>query len=256
MSLPPLRALVVDDEPLATRVLARLINGHGDVMLAGIAADGLDALAFAAEQPVDVIIADIAMPRLAGLELAERLLGERQPAMVFVTAYAEYAVRAFEVGVIDYLLKPVSPERFDLAVQRVRSALVTQSAAPAASLIRGLREAGASDRQVDYLWVHKLGGRDRIALADVELIRAEGDYVRVYTATSDNLADGPLDRIAAMLSPAGFLRVHRSAVVRLDAVSGLRTDASRRLVLTTRSGREIRSGRRASPVIREALLSP
>ena len=251
----PLRALIVDDEPLARRVLERLIAVHGDVHLAGTAADGLEALAILAEEPVDLLLADIAMPRLAGLELVERLTTDRRPAVVFVTAHAQHAVRAFDLGTADYLLKPVAPERLALALSRVRAMMEAgRQAADLAPLVRGFG-ATLTGHAPDHLWVHHCNGRARVPLSDVELIRAEDDYVRVFTISGDYLADGPLDRLDALLAPAGFLRVHRSAMVRIAAVGVVRSDPSRRLVLTTNSGHQVSTGRRTTAAVREALRS-
>ena len=250
-----LRVLVVDDEPLARRVLERLLVAHADVEVAGTASDGLEALAMLAEQPVDLLLADIAMPRLAGLELVERLAPDHQPAVVFVTAHAGHAVGAFELGAADYLLKPVAPERLALALSRVRTTLDAARASGLAPLVRAMDPAPAQTKAIEHLWVHQGSGRARILLSDVELIRAEGDYVRVVTAQSESLADGPLERLDAILAPVGFLRVHRSALVRIAAVSEVRSDPSRRLVLTTVSGHRVATGRRSTPAIREAFRS-
>ena len=250
-----LRALVVDDEPLARRVLERLIAGHDDVELVGTATDGLEALAMLAEQPVDLLLADIAMPRLAGLELVERLTPDHRPAVVFVTAHAGHAVQAFELGAADYLLKPVAPERLALALSRVRTTLKAGRVTDFAPLVREMESAPSRSQIPEHLWVHQGSGRARVPLSDVELIRAEGDYVRVVTARSESLADGPLERLDAILTPVGFLRVHRSALVRIAAVCEVRPDSSRRLVLITISGHRVATGRRATPVIREAFRS-
>ena len=251
----PLRALIVDDEPLARRVLERLIAAHGDVHLAATVADGLEALAILANQPVDVLLADIALPRLAGLELVERLAPDRRPAVVFVTAHAEHAVRAFELGVADYLLKPVAPERLALALARVRAMLDAGGrAADVAPLVRAFG-AALHSHTPDTLWVHQGSGRARVTLSDVELIRAEGDYVRVFTALGERLADGPLDRRRARLSPAAGFLGRREARVPINAVSAVRSDPSRRLVLTTASGHQVSTGRRTTAAVREALRS-
>ena len=250
-----LRVLVVDDEPLARRVLERLIAAHDDVELVGTASNGLEALAMLAEQQVDLLLADVAMPHLAGLELVERLAPDHRPAVVFVTAHAGHAVQAFELGAADYLLKPVAPERLALALFRVRTTLESGRAAGLAPLVRAIDSALAQTKAIEHLWVHQGSGRARILLSEVELIRAEGDYVRVVTAQSESLADGPLERLDAILAPVGFLRVHRSALVRIAAVSEVRSDSSRRLVLTTISGHRVATGRRSTPAIREALRS-
>ena len=246
----PLAALIVDDEPPARRALERLVAQTDDVEVMGTAADGLEALEMMATARVDLLLADINMPGLAGLELADRLVDHAPPVVVFVTAYAEHAVRAFELGVADYLLKPVAPERLALAVGRARTAL-SMTAAPAIKpVINRLRRPAAPD----HLWTHAVGARARVAVNEIELVRAEGDYVRIGTTCGDTrLADGPLDRLGAVLADAGFLRVHRSTLVRLDAVRAVRSDPSRRLLLEMRSGEVVAVGRRATPHVRTLL---
>ena len=247
----PLAALIVDDEPPARRALERLVAQTDNVEVVGTAGDGLEALEVMATARVDLLLADINMPGLAGLELADRLIDHAPPVVVFVTAYAEHAVRAFELGVADYLLKPVAPERLALAVDRARTALTLMTAAPAVKpFINRMRRPAAPN----HMWTHAVGARARVAVNEIELVRAEGDYVRIVTTCGDTrLADGPLDRLGAVLADAGFLRVHRSTLVRLDAVRAVRSDPSRRLLLEMRSGEVVAVGRRATPHVRTLL---
>ncbi|WP_326408312.1 LytTR family DNA-binding domain-containing protein [Sphingomonas sp.] len=248
-----MRALIVDDEPPARRALASLLAAMDGVELAGTAGDGLEALAVIAGEPIDLLLTDIAMPLLAGLELVERLAAScAQPAVVFVTAYVEHAVRAFELGAADYLLKPVSPERLSLAIERARGGRPPAQRALWRGVV-GLRGATAAP---DHLWADVRGGRRRVPLDQIELIRAEGDYVRLFAQAGSYLAPGPLDRLAAQLAGAGFLRVHRSAIVRLDAVREVRTDATRRLVLIMNGGERVVAGRRRAPAVRALLTRP
>jgi len=121
-------------------------------------------------------------------------------------------------------------------------------------LLRGLA-AAPSVRPPEHLWVHLPGGRERVRVVDVEVIRAEADYVRVFAGEAGRLADGPLEQLASLLASAGFLRVHRSALVRLDAVQKVEADPSRRLLLTTTSGHVVVTGKRTTPDLRAALLS-
>lgn len=249
-----LAALIVDDEPHARRALERLVAITDGVEVAGSAADGVEALAAMASMRVDLLLADIAMPRLAGLELVDRLDVHDAPAVVFVTAYAEHAVCAFDLGVADYLLKPVAPERFGLAVSRARKVLGDPGGRfPFRQLIRSCG-AGGGPAAPEHLWCHAAGGRSRVAVGEVEAVRAEGDYVRLVMADGrSRLTDGPLDRLAVTLSGAGFLRVHRSTLIRLDAVHAVRSDPSRRLILELRSGEVVTAGRRATPQVRAML---
>ena len=241
-----LRALIVDDEPPARRVLEILLSSFPHTEVINSVADGLDAMAVIAAEPVDVLLADIEMPDLSGLELVARLSPERAPAVIFVTAYAQHAVRAFELGAADYVMKPVSPDRLNQALERVE-----RRAASTPRLWSELSSFREHPVAPTHIWVDVRGGRERIPIESIELLRAEDDYVRVVTAERSYLAAGPLDRLAAELG-AGFLRVHRSTVVRLGAVRRVETDASRRLILLMSAGEIVTVSRRATGQVRSA----
>ena len=252
----PLRVLIVDDEAPARRVLQRMLQELPDLNIAGVAANGLQALDVLAHIPIDLLLLDIEMPVLAGMELAARLQPTVTPAVIFVTAYPQYAARAFALQAADYLLKPVEPQRLASAVERARAQLKTheheQQIAWLEATLRTLRTRSHAEVVTD-VWVELGNGRLRLALKQIEWFAADGDYVRANTAERGYLVRDSLGRLASTLAHAHFLRVHRSILVNLDAVIAVTGAANGQLLLTMRSGAELQVGRRSRHAVRHAL---
>lgn len=245
----PLRALVVDDEPPARGVLIRLLAKIPGIEVTGTAANGMEALAALARGGIDVLFLDIEMPILAGLELATRLHPAPTPAVIFVTAWPQYAVAAFDVDAADYLLKPVDPARLATAVERARRHL-TQPELEAS--LRVLRARQPAQNPSDHVWVEHGAAHLRLPLADIEWFAADGDYVLAHTAERGYLMRASLNALESTLSSARFLRIHRSTLVNVDAVSRVVSDNGH-LSLTTRSGATLQVGRRARQRVRQSL---
>ncbi|NHN56396.1 response regulator transcription factor [Calidifontibacter sp. DB0510] len=207
---PRLRALVVDDEAPARSELAWLLQQHADIAEVATAASGAEALAMLESSPVDVVFSDIAMPGLDGMTLAKVLakFAER-PAIVFVTAYEEHAVDAFAVDAVDYLVKPVRPERVDDAVRRC---------------LEGLRPATGETAEEERVAVELGGVTKFIPLSEIRYAQASGDYARLHTATSSHLIRVPLTTLEERWRSAGFERIHRSTLVSLKHVTQLRAE--------------------------------
>jgi DNA-binding LytR/AlgR family response regulator len=177
------------------------------------------------------------------------------PAVIFVTAWPQYAVAAFDVDAADYLLKPVDPSRLRHAIERARSRIATDdSAQRLSSLDASLRTLRAREpaSAPSHLWVALGQGRQRLALDDVEWFSAAGDYVEVHTAERSFLMNESLNQLEGMLPPARFLRIHRSTLVNVDAVTRV-APSNGQLLLTTRSGETLQVGRRARARVRRAL---
>lgn len=207
---PLLRSLIADDEPVARRRLARLCTGVPDVAIVGEAVDGPDTIEQIRILSPDLVLLDISMPELDGLAVASASAGlERPPAIVFCTASAAHAVRAFELPAVDYLLKPVQRDRLEQAVVRVRRLR--------SALIRPARTAWA-----DSLWVPHRGAMRRIDVADICRIDAEGDYVRIWTPQGQVLLNDTITRLIERLDPGAFVRLRRSSVVRITRIQALR----------------------------------
>ncbi|WP_424683729.1 LytR/AlgR family response regulator transcription factor [Frateuria sp. YIM B11624] len=253
---PPLRVLVVDDEAPARRALARMLQECPGVDIAGFAGNGMEALDTLARERIDVALLDIQMPQLAGIELVARLSPAAAPAVVFVTAWPQYAVRAFEMQVADYLLKPVRPERLAQALEHARAQLAAHDAAQRVAALeaslRTLRERVPAGGE-GQVWVEWGAGRLRLSLDDIEWFAADGDYVQAHTAERGYLMRDALNRLESTLPAARLVRVHRSTLVNLAAVARVATAANGQLLLTTRSGATLTVGRRVRARVRGAL---
>lgn len=242
-----LRALVVDDEPPARQALLSLLREIPGVTVAATASNGLQALEVLARETIDVLFLDIEMPALAGIELAARLDPHATSAVIFVTAWPQYAVDAFHVNAADYLLKPVDPERLETAIARARQRLLRLELPAASDVLRARQPAAGTP---DHVWVTHGASRLRLPLEEIEWFAADGDYVRAHTNDRAYLMQGSLNALEATLPR--FLRVHRSTLVNVDAVTRV-TVASGHLLLATRSGAELKVGRRARKRVRERL---
>ena len=218
-----LRVVVVDDEPLARRALRQLLDPRDDVEVVAECASAVDVdAALATVGQADLLLVDIEMPVRSGLDLARALAGG-PPFVVFVTAYDEYALPAFDTGAVDYLTKPVTPARLERALARVHARVAAVTALAAASAV----EPPAS-------LVARIGARDVvIPLAAVNVLEADGVYAAVHVGDRRHLVRRSLDDLERVLAPAHFLRVHRSYLVRRSAVveARLRADGRRELVL-------------------------
>ncbi len=215
---PALRALVVDDEAPAREELAWLLERDARVGGVRVAGSGPEALRALELEPVDVVFCDIKMPGLDGLDLARVLARFAQrPQVVFVTAYDEHAIDAFDLSATDYLLKPVRAERLAEAVRRVVQAAQTNAAAP--------EPAGEPD---DETIAVELGGVTRfVQRSQVRYVEAHGDYARLHTATTSHLVRVPLTVLEERWGGAGFVRIHRSTLVALPHVDEIRIDGGR-----------------------------
>ena len=229
-------ALVADDEPpLAQALVAQLKALWPELAVIAVARDGVEAAEQIAALQPDFAFLDIQMPGQSGLEVAQGIEGATQ--VVFVTAYDDYAVQAFEQAAIDYVLKPVKAERLQRTVERLRSA-----AAPAddarllAALQRLLPAAAAAPNAAPLRWVRASSGElvHQIAVADVLFFRADDKYTCVQTATAEHLIRTPLQELAAQLDPAQFVQVHRSTLVNLAHLAGTRRDEASRLFVRLR----------------------
>ena len=233
-----LRALLVDDEPLA---LARLVHSLATldrVELVGTTTRASDVAALVARTAPDILVLDIAMPGLNGLDLAARLPEAGRPAVIFVTAFDSHAVRAFDIDAADYVMKPVAPERLRQAIDRAARWLAARAPAAAPAVI-------------DSLWAHRHREMVRVRVDDIEWIEAEGDYVRLHTGDRHPaLVRMTLTALERQLDAALFIRVHRSVICRRSAIAALRRKASGALAAALLSGGEAPVGRKFSGGLR------
>lgn len=215
-----IRTLIADDEPLALRALEQLLGAHADIEIIAACRDGAEVQSALRSRPVDLLLLDIRMPELSGLDVAA-LLGTAPPCVVFVTAHEAFGVPAFERDATDYLLKPVTQSRLDRALDRVRARLATEhDAARYRSLDTGSKAAapGPADRLIA-----RVGDRDVIIpVEEIDLISADDVYAVVHSGGRRYLLRRPLDELERMLSSERFLRVHRSFIVPVSRVAAVR----------------------------------
>jgi two-component system response regulator AlgR len=238
-----LRALIVDDEPLAIERLQILCARLDGVSLVGTASDGAAALRLVEALAPDLLFLDISMPGLTGLDVAHalRASGAPLPSIVFVTAHDSFAVAAFDAEACDYLLKPVSADRLERAVERARS---RASDTPPRS----------GNGHLSEFWVPNRGGLVRVRAADVERIEAERDYMRLHVGTRSWLIHETISNLEARLDPAQFLRLHRSTIVRQDRIVRLSHDGQGNWAAELADGHVARIGRTYLASVRSAIL--
>jgi DNA-binding LytR/AlgR family response regulator len=248
-----MQVMIVDDEPLARRRLEILLSRRAWVECAGSAGDGRSALEFLKTRTVDVVLLDIHMPGLDGLELAQALRGQTRPQIIFVTAYDKHAVEAFRAAAVDYLLKPVDPERLDEALGRARRACSARDAQMRADELEALVHTLRGADEDTVIWVRDRTGHVRIDTARIDWISAEGDYVRIHCGEQSWLQRATLSAYETRLDPRIFVRVHRSTIVNLRRVERLSTLRTGGKVLHLPCSATVRVGRNYEPALISAL---
>jgi len=250
-----MRVLIVDDEPTPRERLRRLLDAESDVEVVGDAEDGRDAIEAIAELRPDVVFLDIQMPELSGLEVARQIDEARGPLIIFVTAYDQYAIEAFEVHAFDYLLKPFDAARLQAPLRRARQRLASGERTDMASMQALLRQIEATQRELsemvaapgktflERVLVRFDGRAVSVKVAEVERFEAQGNYVRLYTPRGEFEVRETLSKFEAKLDPKHFQRIHRKTIVNLDAVKEVQTWFSGDHIMILRSGAKVRHSR-------------
>lgn len=251
------RALIVDDEPLARRRLQRALSQIQDVALVGEAGNIRDAEAMIASTAPNLLLLDIQMPNGTGFDLIDRL-SDPVPAVIFVTAFDDYAVPAFEARAIDYVLKPVEFARIVAAVERARQALRAQEQdqrlVELQEIVATLRaELARRDEKALAFWVNSRGQSHRVSAGEIVWIEAERDYARIHTQDRSWLYHESLSSLAARLDPKSFVRVHRSAIIRRDRITAFQRGSFASLTAVLDNGAHVRVGRTYERQIRHEL---
>lgn len=251
MTIQPMKTIIVDDEKLARRELRRLLEAINDVEMVAEARNGIEAVALIAKMKPDLVFLDIEMPGLNGLQVAEKILLKRSPAhVIFVTAYDHYAIKAFEVNAVDYLLKPIVPERLEESVNRVRTQLEA-GAAPLDNLAHLVASLAIPKNKKLSLRSEK--SSIIIDVSDLIFAHAERGVVTAVTATiTGTLACQSLDELQEMLGK-GFFRAHRGYVVNIDKIREVIPWFSGTFRLRMSNNSEIPLSRNRAKVLRDIL---
>jgi two-component system, LytTR family, response regulator len=239
-----IRTLIVDDEPLAREGVRMLIEDDPEIEVVGECANGHQAITAFTERKPDLVFLDVQMPKITGFEVLEAISDERLPFVIFVTAYDKYALRAFEVHALDYLLKPFTRERFQAALERAKAQIRRRNEQELNQTLRSLLEDMRPQKNFLERLVIKTAGR--IFFLDVEeidWIEAAENYVRLHAGRESHLVHGTMNKLASRLNPAQFLRIHRSTIVNLKKIKQLEPLFHGEYVVTLQDGTQLSSGR-------------
>jgi two-component system, LytTR family, response regulator len=237
----PLRALIVDDEPLARDCVRLSLERSGQAVTVRECGDGATAIALIERERPDLVFLDVQMPGIDGFEVVATVGPERMPPVVMVTAFDEYAVRAFEVHAVDYVLKPFDDRRLAEAVKRVRARRLEHATPDPGDGLRRLLEAVG--RYARRIMVREDERIRFVDLADVQWIEAEGNHVRLHLAGTSHLVRIGLAGLADRLDPAAFVRVHRSAILKIAEIAEIQPWFGGDYVAILRSGHRVKISR-------------
>jgi two-component system, LytTR family, response regulator len=250
-----IRVLVADDEPLARRGVRQLLAPYADMTVVGESRNGPETLRVLDALTPDLLFLDVQMPEMDGFQVLRARGADRMPAVVFVTAHDQFAVRAFEAHALDYLVKPLNVERFDAALRRVRERLDMLEAVDRATQLSALLAAERAQREksgVERLVVSTAASELVIPVAEIDWIGADNYYACLHIGAKDHLLRESLTSLEARLDARCFARVHRSAIVQLDRVRELRTAPNGDEVVL-RNGARVPVSRRKRAVLEDLL---
>jgi two-component system LytT family response regulator len=218
----PLRVLIVDDEPLSRQRLRALLEAEPDIVVIGECTDGASAVAALREAGPDLVFLDVCMPELDGFGVLEAMGKERPPGVIFVTAYDKYALRAFEVHALDYLLKPFDRERFQKALERARAQITAAQTAEVSEQLRALLEESRPGRKyLERIVIRSASRVFFLRVEEIDWIEAAANYLRLHVGKEAHLLRETMNGLEARLDPEKFLRIHRSTIVNIERIQEL-----------------------------------
>jgi two-component system, LytTR family, response regulator len=249
-----IRALIIDDEPLPRERIRTLLAERRDVEVIGECRDGQEAVnAILAERP-DLVFLDIQMPELDGFEVIKAISNEFMPAIVFVTSFDEYAIRAFEVNAIDYLLKPINAARFEESVLRAIDRLTQSNVRESERKLLDFIELLRAEHQHVTRFVVRSGSRlSFVRASNVDWIDAADNYVRLHVGGREHFLRDTLKSVEIQLDPEIFVRVHRSVIINLDRVESVEPYSHGEYVVTMKDGAKLTTSRSYSERLRLLL---
>ncbi len=253
----PWTLLIVDDEPLAREGLRMLLAEDPEIEAIHEAKDGREAVAALRRTRPDLVFLDVQMPEMDGFSVVREIGAERMPVVVFVTAHDKYAIQAFEVNAIDYLLKPVTRERFAQALARAKARLQTQPAEEASRQILSLLETMAAPRRpLKRLAVRAAGKTTFVEIGDVDWIEAAENYVKLHVGRASHLVHVAMNTLEKSLDPEIFVRIHRSIIVNVGRIQELEPSLHGEYVVTLPHAVRVRSGRTYHETLKALANNP
>lgn len=256
------KALIVDDEPLARRTIRDLLEDDSSMEIIGECGSGVEAVNFIRNQPPDILFLDIQMPGINGFEVLARIEHDRIPAIVFVTAFDQYALKAFEVHALDYLLKPFTDERFKETLRQAKTNVemremnkLSQSLMALLKEHAGLQTDTLKRRSYLSRFMIKLGGRVVfINAAEVDWIAADNYYIKLHVGGKSHLLRISMNELEEKLDPEKFLRIHRSTIINFDRVKELHQNPNGEYVVVLKNGTELKLSRSRRERLMELLM--
>lgn len=254
----PLRVVIVDDEPLARARIEDLLAREDGVEIVATLGDGSSAVRAVRELAPDLVFLDVQMPGMSGLDVAREIGAAAMPATIFVTAYDQHAVQAFEVAAVDYIVKPFDDERFEHAFRRARRVIELQEVDRLSARLRALLAGGVTGqplasspgappptpaRYLERIAVEMRGQVRVVPVKQIDYIVASGPYAEIHAGEKRYLIRERMQTLEERLDPAKFMRVHRSAIVRLDLIETLRKSEGGDYAVKLRGGAELKVSR-------------
>jgi two-component system LytT family response regulator len=271
MTAPPLRVVIVDDEPLGRQRVADLLAGENDIEIAGVAENGQTAVELIRRARPDLVFLDVQMPGLSGLDVARRL-GDDMPPTIFVTAYDQHALKAFDLAAIDYLVKPFDDERFEQALKRARRVTdleetrrvhermlellrTTLPPRPADDAPRddSAREPARTEAGLERIAVESRGKVKLVPVSEIDYIAASGPYAELVTGSRRHLVREAMQTLEDRLDPQRFVRIHRSYIVPLDRIDTLLRGAGGDYEVQLKDGTRLRVSRSRREMLEQKL---
>jgi two-component system LytT family response regulator len=250
-----MNVLIVDDEPLAREGLRLLLDGQPGIANVAEARDGAEAVALIRAKRPDLVLLDVQMPEMDGFGVLRELGAEAMPPVIFVTAHDQYAIRAFEVNAIDYLLKPVTRERFQQALARVRERLKDQGL-DNQHLRALLQQLTQPPRYLSRIALRSSGRISFVSVTDLRYVQAAENYVELHLGASRHLLHVPIATLEASLDPAMFLRIHRSLIVNVTQVRELQTGPHGEYIVMLEGGTRLQASRSYHDRIKRWAANP
>jgi len=251
---PLIRVLLVDDEPLAREMLREMLQNDSDVTIVGESGNGREALEAIRAHSPDLVFLDVQMPEVGGFEVLAALEQSEMPHVIFVTAYDQYAVRAFDVHALDYLLKPFDQERFDSSWQRAKAQIMRdRNGGMDQRILLLLEELKAGKNYLERLVIKASGRIYFLETNEIDWIEAEGNYVSVHSGKKSHLLRETISNLESQLDPKKFVRVHRSSIVRLDRIKELQPWFHGEYRIILQDGTQLTLSRNQRDKLQEAL---